>query len=1361
MLKKLLALLLIATPLVSFGATPALTVPQGGTGWGSINAGSLLFGGTSLRLATSSNLFFNTSSNTLQVLNFSGTSATTTNLGITGILSKLLKTTSNGGVIGATAGVDYENPLTFGTGVTRSVNAVTCDTASGSVFGCLLSIDWTKFNNKLSSTSVSATLPITYNSSTGVFGTSGGTFGVGNYVFPTDLTVTGNSTSTNFYATKLGTNSEYFTDLTGTGLSNSSGVLTVSNVPNASLANSSISFTSTDSSLSVPASIALGASGAFTLNLTNSNTWSSALTTFTNGVIIGNSTTTKATTTNLFSTIASTTAFYAQGLHPECNGAGFKVTYTTAGQFLCEVDQTGGGGVTGGTTGMLASWTGASTLTATGTPTFASFFATSSSATSTINGKLLIGSSTRATFGGLYPLFEISDSSGTLNDSQPMIYTYSTSTAGGNADIRIDSPDPDIELIDTDGGGSGSGANGYGKFEIEAQGGVLTFNSRAIPSNGSFERVMSIAPFSTGGQVGIGTAFDTKFNSSVLTVVATTSASMPNALAIGTTTDTVGQLMVVDKTGRVGILKTSPVFNLQVASSTKAQIALDDASGSNNLWTLRAKSNSLFFATSTTAGATSSVSALSINANGFPTIPSLKSSSGSNCLQVDTSGNITNTGSACGGGSGASTTLLADNNTFTGNNTFVKASTTSFAITGLSSTLLKVNANGSVIPAIADTDYLTPTTAGTTYLPLAGGTLTGSLTMSGGTQLVVPNGSSGTPFLVTNAGASFYDSGTGMMTIKSAGLALTDLSDASILSVDGTGNTTLPAGNLTLTAGNLIVTAGTITVSALSDGCLEVASGVITSTGSACGSGGGGYATIQDEGSGLTARTILNFTGSGVNCVDNAGSTRTDCTINAGAATAGGTNGQIQFNDSTALGGANGFVWNKSLETLGVGTTTPRWTMQLASSTRPQLALSDGSLTSDIWTMRNKNGNLYFATSSPSTFATSTDPAFMIGTGDPGLSISSSTPWGMLAVNVPSSHSWSNLFVVGSSLGTKFVIDNQGDIGIGTSTPYGILSIAATDYTGNKPLFAISTSTGAFGDILTVYGTSTTICSSIVGCESGARFSVGTTTLGNYGVLDQLYVDGRINSSWRNVTCDLFNSTSATVAQLAADTANVCPQGGLWFIEDGAAVYDPVAMTGVNGELYARLRTGTAGTATAAGDGAGITTVPIPFLSAGTSTPVMEVVARKAVINNASSSLAIIGFAQYSGVSADYATMPTNGCYFEASSTAANWWLVSAQGAANKTYTDTGVASSSVTTGTGKFYKFRIQVSTSECTGYIYRHGFDTIMRTNTTNLPTTIILAPFVTTATVGTAGLSKELHVSSFRVWWRGTNDMLSNGL
>ena len=49
-----------------------------------------------------------------------------------------------------------------------------------------------------------------------------------------------------------------------------------------------------------------------------------------------------------------------------------------------------------------------------------------------------------------------------------------------------------------------------------------------------------------------------------------------------------------------------------------------------------------------------------------------------------------------------------------------------------------------------------------------------------------------------------------------------------------------------------------------------------------CG-GGGGYALIQDEGSDLTVRTTLNFTGAGVTCTDNGGNARTDCTVAGGS----------------------------------------------------------------------------------------------------------------------------------------------------------------------------------------------------------------------------------------------------------------------------------------------------------------------------------------------------------------------------------------------------------------------------------------------------------------------------------------------
>lgn len=73
----------------------------------------------------------------------------------------LLKGTS-GVLSAASGGTDYEFPLTFGSGLTRTLNAITCDVASGSVAGCLSSADWTTFNNKVSATrSISTTAPLT------------------------------------------------------------------------------------------------------------------------------------------------------------------------------------------------------------------------------------------------------------------------------------------------------------------------------------------------------------------------------------------------------------------------------------------------------------------------------------------------------------------------------------------------------------------------------------------------------------------------------------------------------------------------------------------------------------------------------------------------------------------------------------------------------------------------------------------------------------------------------------------------------------------------------------------------------------------------------------------------------------------------------------------------------------------------------------------------------------------------------------------------------------------------------------------------------------------------------------------------
>ena len=61
------------------------------------------------------------------------------------------------------------------------------------------------------------------------------------------------------------------------------------------------------------------------------------------------------------------------------------------------------------------------------------------------------------------------------------------------------------------------------------------------------------------------------------------------------------------------------------------------------------------------------------------------------------------------------------------------------------------------------------------------------------------------------------------------------------------------------------------------------------------------YSTIQDEGSGLTERRILNFIGAGINCVDNSGNTRTDCTIDVGALTVEEADGAPTISSVTTI----------------------------------------------------------------------------------------------------------------------------------------------------------------------------------------------------------------------------------------------------------------------------------------------------------------------------------------------------------------------------------------------------------------------------------------------------------------------------
>ena len=151
---------------------------------------------------------------------------------------------------------------------------------------------------------------------------------------------------------------------------------------------------------------------------------------------------------------------------------------------------------------------------------------------------------------------------------------------------------------------------------------------------------------------------------------------------------------------------------------------------------------------------------------------------------------------------------------------------------------------------------------------------------------------------------------------------------------------------------------------------------------------------------------------------------------------------------------------------LGIGTTTPRWALQIASSTGPQLALSDTSGTSNPWTFRSISGNLYVATASPSTSATSSVTALTINSSG-NVGIGTTTPSQKFVVQTSSdvngfAHTDGTVTVgswVGSGVGQLGTISNHplefftnnddaqitlltdGNVGIGTTTPPYKLSI--------------------------------------------------------------------------------------------------------------------------------------------------------------------------------------------------------------------------------------------------------------------------------------------------------------------------------
>jgi len=155
--------------------------------------------------------------------------------------------------------------------------------------------------------------------------------------------------------------------------------------------------------------------------------------------------------------------------------------------------------------------------------------------------------------------------------------------------------------------------------------------------------------------------------------------------------------------------------------------------------------------------------------------------------------------------------------------------------------------------------------------------------------LASPDGSSGAVSLralvaddipsLTTSKISDFSSWTGSTSIASVGTIATGTWHATAIGT-AYGGTGLDASSAT--NGQLLIGTG----SGLALATLTAGANITITNGSgtieiASSGGASGYATVADEGTGLTQRSTINFTGAGVTAADNSGQSRTDVTINA------------------------------------------------------------------------------------------------------------------------------------------------------------------------------------------------------------------------------------------------------------------------------------------------------------------------------------------------------------------------------------------------------------------------------------------------------------------------------------------------
>lgn len=796
------------------------------------------------------------------------------------------------------------------------------------------------------------------------------------------------------------------------------------------------------------------------------------------GIVSVRSTSTSATSTSFFSTTASTTKFFY--------GAGSGCAQFDTTGLLTSTGSNCGSGGSGDPYPFKG--TGNSTSTLTQFNQGITAYATSTIGNGSVQGGLTISGNATTTGNGFH--------------SGPVACGTSLAMIGGKGMEVCGNDNVITGGVNHILGNSNAGASAFADYLLlndladstVTHYGVLNLNSSGFNSN------------FYGPGLNVANMLFIQNTDGPLSFAASTTTAPGYINFFTASTSLASERMRIDAGGHIGIGTTTPQWPLQIASSTRPQLVLSDPSTlTNNHWSFRNAGGLLYIATSSpTTFGTSSVSALAIDANGKLTLPSYGGTTG--CAQFDTNGQISNVGSACGtGGSGdpypfkvagnATSTLTQfnggltsfasstiGNGTTAGGLTINGTATTSLILLGdgtasnPSASFIDDQNNGIFSPS---NDIFAIATNGTERMRIDDGSgFTGfgtttpkwlfDLATSTRPQLALTDSSS-----VNTNHWTFRNAG-GLLYVATSSPSTFATSTVPAFMVDANGNfgigTTSAPSRLTV---GISPSAGSFPAVLIGNNSIGTPSANGTYLGiSAPAAFSGDLLRIQGGSSGLGGDVLTVAAGGNMTLAN--GSFTAGGNVSVGAANffnftgrsiiTSQADGSIMLQNSAGsdftrltLGGtttafpgitkiSQGLVFGLGDGTnggfFGIGTSTPKFSLMVASSTRPQIALSDGSLASSPWTLRSAGGVFYVATSSPTTFATSTKTALTIDTNG-NVGINDSTPnFGLEIDSQIGGNGFFGLSTTGE--GDIFIVDPVGRVGIGTTTPARNLTIASS-----------------------------------------------------------------------------------------------------------------------------------------------------------------------------------------------------------------------------------------------------------------------------------------------------------------------------